>query len=117
MDTSQYSWHILQLWQLPEEGRILKISINKKEYFLSRFKNQLYAGKSKCPHANGDLTKGHISANGEIVCPLHRFKFSLKDGKETTSHGGFCVPTYPVKQATDGKFYIGFLKTKNWFGF
>jgi len=116
IDTSQYNWFVLQQWQLPPEGRLVYISINKKNCFLGNYKKVYYAGNSKCPHANGDLSKGYLSSKGEIVCPLHRFKFNLASGKETTGNGGFCVTTYPVKQAQDGEYYIGFLKPKSWFG-
>lgn len=117
IDTSQYNWFALQTWQLPPEGSLIHIHINQKACFLAKYEGFYYAGNSKCPHANGDLSKGYLSSQGEVVCPLHRFKFNLKDGKETTDNGGFCVTTYPVKQAQDEQFYIGFLKTKNWFGF
>jgi len=83
--------------------------------YLARFKKDYYAGKVKCPHANGNLALGKLTEDAEIVCPLHRFKFNLVNGKETTGNGGFCVQTYPIKQATDGLYYIGFLKKKKWF--
>ena len=35
--------------------------------------------QSACPHAGGDLSRGVIT-DGFIVCPLHGWKFSLKDG-------------------------------------
>lgn len=116
MDTSQYNWYAVQPWQLPPEKGIVKVIINKKACFISRFQDTYYAGNAKCPHAGGDLSKGFISGAGEIVCPLHDLKFNLKDGQENTQQGGFCISTYPVKQAQDGQFYIGFLKGNNWFG-
>lgn len=100
---------------MPGEGNIGQLTVKGKPLYLARFKNNYFAGKVKCPHAKGNLAFGKLTEDGEIVCPLHRFKFNLKNGKETSGNGGFCVTTYPVKLATDKQYYIGFLKKKKWF--
>jgi nitrite reductase (NADH) small subunit len=40
----------------------------------------------RCPHANGPLGLGWIE-EGEVVCPLHRWRFRLADGRCTTVRG------------------------------
>jgi nitrite reductase (NADH) small subunit len=45
-----------------------------------------YALTARCPHAGGDLGHGWIE-DGEAVCPLHRWRFRLKDGRCTTIRG------------------------------
>lgn len=40
----------------------------------------------RCPHANGPLGLGWIE-DGEVVCPLHRWRFRLSDGRCTTVRG------------------------------
>ncbi len=40
----------------------------------------------RCPHANGPLGLGWIE-EGEVVCPLHRWRFRLSDGRCTTVRG------------------------------
>ena len=40
----------------------------------------------RCPHANGPLGLGWIE-EGEVVCPLHRWRFRLADGRCTTMRG------------------------------
>lgn len=34
----------------------------------------------RCPHAGGSLGSGWVE-EGEIVCPLHRWRFRLRDGR------------------------------------
>jgi nitrite reductase/ring-hydroxylating ferredoxin subunit len=40
----------------------------------------------RCPHANGPLGLGWIE-EGEVVCPLHQWRFRLADGRCTTVRG------------------------------
>ena len=38
-----------------------------------------------CPHNGHSLLEGTTNYLGEVVCPLHGYRFSLKDGKESES--------------------------------
>jgi nitrite reductase (NADH) small subunit len=40
----------------------------------------------RCPHSGGSLGHGWIE-DGEVVCPLHRWRFKLADGRCTTIRG------------------------------
>lgn len=40
----------------------------------------------RCPHAGGSLGSGWIE-EGEVVCPLHRWRFRLRDGRCMTVRG------------------------------
>jgi len=40
----------------------------------------------RCPHAGGSLGSGWIE-DGEVVCPLHRWRFRLRDGRCETVRG------------------------------
>ena len=46
-----------------------------------------------CPHALGDLSKGYIKDN-YIVCPIHGWEFSLKDGKCNTNESAIKIESY-----------------------
>ncbi len=39
-----------------------------------------------CPHAGGSLGQGWIE-EGEVVCPLHHWRFRLSDGRCMTMRG------------------------------
>jgi nitrite reductase (NADH) small subunit len=44
------------------------------------------AFSGRCPHSGGPLGHGWIEA-GEVVCPLHHWRFRLSDGRCTTIRG------------------------------
>ena len=54
---------------------------NKKlnENFILSSNDRLYKCQRYCPHAFGDLSRGQV-IDGKIICPLHNWKYSLKDG-------------------------------------
>lgn len=49
------------------------------------FKNdgKLYGIQNTCPHEGGQLCNGWIEG-GEVVCPLHGYKFDLRTGACST---------------------------------
>jgi nitrite reductase/ring-hydroxylating ferredoxin subunit len=47
---------------------------------------RFHALLGRCPHANGSLGLGWVE-EGEAVCPLHRWRFSLATGQCTTVRG------------------------------
>ena len=48
--------------------------------------DEVVALSGRCPHASGPLGLGWIE-EGEVVCPLHRWRFRLADGRCTTVRG------------------------------
>jgi nitrite reductase/ring-hydroxylating ferredoxin subunit len=44
------------------------------------------AFSGRCPHAAGPMGRGWVE-DGELVCPLHRWRFRLDDGRCTTVRG------------------------------
>jgi 3-phenylpropionate/trans-cinnamate dioxygenase ferredoxin subunit len=58
---------------------------------------------AKCPHAGGSMQQGWLDPLGHIVCPLHRYKFDPKTGRNTSGEGYF-IKTYPVKEEEEGVF-------------
>ncbi len=76
---------------------------NGKRICIARLNDQLFACTQKCPHAGGTLSEGYIDAIGNIVCPLHRYKYSLQNGRNTSGEGYF-LKTYPVEIREDGVF-------------
>lgn len=77
--------------------------INGKKICLSFLGEELCATSLKCPHAGGNLSHGHLDKTGNIVCPLHRFKFSLETGRNVTGEG-YYLKTYPVEKRANGYF-------------
>ena len=46
---------------------------------------------------------GFCTKEDEIVCPVHRYSFSLRSGK-ATSGGGEYLKTYPIESKENGIF-------------
>jgi len=71
-----------------------------------------FAFAYKCPHAGGILADGYLDALGNIVCPVHRYKYDLKNGRNISGEG-YYLKHWPVDLRQDGVF-IGFEETSFW---
>ncbi|WP_430895398.1 MULTISPECIES: Rieske (2Fe-2S) protein [unclassified Paraflavitalea] len=84
----------------PENG-ILELEVGGKTVCLGRFNGKLFAFAQKCPHAGGYFCKGWIDALGNVVCPLHRYKFNMETGRNVTGEG-YYLKRWPVELREDG---------------
>ena len=70
------------------------------------FRNgELSACTHKCPHAGGVLALGFVDALNNIVCPLHKYRFSVDNGRNTSGEG-YYLKVYKVEKRMDG-IYVG----------
>ena len=81
---------------------IAEIEAGGKHFCLAKFKGNLFAFIPKCPHASGRFHEGFIDVQGNVVCPLHRYKFCLKNGRNVSGEG-YYLKHWPVK-AENGIF-------------
>ncbi|MBX3240669.1 MAG: Rieske 2Fe-2S domain-containing protein [Chitinophagaceae bacterium] len=84
-------------------NHIAVVRIERKKICIARFKEELFAFAYTCPHAGGMLIDGYIDAMGNVVCPLHRYKFCMKNGRNVSGEG-YYLKHWPVKQTEDGIF-------------
>ena len=98
-------------WQ---ENDLCEITVKGKTICVAKHGEQVLACAHKCPHAGGHLADGYIDPLGNIVCPLHRYKFSLQNGRNTSGEG-YYLKTYPIETRDDG-IYIG-LEENSFFSF
>ena len=87
------------------ENNIAVAELKGKKICLGRFNDGLFAFALKCPHAGGILADGYIDALGQVVCPLHRYKYDMKNGRNTSGEG-YYLKHWPVETREDG-VYIG----------
>jgi nitrite reductase/ring-hydroxylating ferredoxin subunit len=87
-------------------GRVATIHVNKKKICLAHTSEGFFAVNDKCPHNGASLGNGYCTAEGSVVCPLHRYHFDLKTGRAKSGLGDF-VQTYPIEMRENGIF-IGF---------
>lgn len=104
--SKHYTWHKIADSEtdlsFSPEG-LATVEAGDKKLCISLFKDELFACTAKCPHAGGNMAGGYIDAMGNIVCPLHRYKFSIVNGRNVTGEGYF-LKTYPVEKRENGIF-------------
>ena len=106
MIEKQHNWH-----KIGESVRsfefsadcIATVEVQGKKLCIIHHQEKLFACSAKCPHAGGAMAQGYIDALGNIVCPVHRYKFSLQNGRNTSGEGYF-LRTYPVEIRENGVF-------------
>jgi len=87
-------------WQ---ENSMCLVTAGDKKMTLARFNGQLFAFAYKCPHASGIMADGYLNAAGQVTCPLHRYRFDIKNGRNTSGEGYF-LKTYLVEKRPEGIF-------------
>jgi len=114
--SKKYRWHkiadnITDI-SFSAEG-LAQVDVAGKTVCIAYKNDRLHACTQKCPHAGGTMADGFIDALGNIVCPLHRYKFNLDTGRNISGEGYF-LKTFPVEIREDGVF-VGFAEN-NLFG-
>jgi nitrite reductase/ring-hydroxylating ferredoxin subunit len=82
-------------------NNIAVAEVNNKTICVGRYADLLYAFAYKCPHASGIMAEGYIDPLGNVVCPVHRYKFNLKNGRNTSGEG-YYLKHWPVEKREDG---------------
>jgi len=114
---SKISWYKIAdnigqiAWQ---DNRLSIVEVNGKKITLALYNDQCYAVAYKCPHASGIMADGFLDALGNVVCPLHRYKFNLQNGRNSSGEG-YYLKTYAVETREDG-IYVG-MEEKGFFNF
>jgi nitrite reductase/ring-hydroxylating ferredoxin subunit len=88
---------------------LVELEVSGKKICIALKNKTLFACTAKCPHAGGNMSHGYVDALGNIVCPLHRYKFSLANGRNTSGEGYF-LKNYPIEIRVNGIF-VGFEET------
>lgn len=109
MNGKKYTWikiadHIDELHFA--KNNIAVTEANGKKICIAKFKEAFFAFAYKCPHAGGILADGFIDALGNVVCPLHRYKYAIKNGSNVSGEG-YYLKHWPVELKEDGVF-VGF---------
>jgi 3-phenylpropionate/trans-cinnamate dioxygenase ferredoxin subunit len=107
-NNKKYKWHKIA----DEENELnfgpnslLQRDIAGRTVCIARVRNTLYACAHKCPHAGGIIAEGFIDVLNNVVCPLHRYRYSLQNGRNVSGEG-YYLKTYPIQQ-TDKGIFIG----------
>jgi nitrite reductase/ring-hydroxylating ferredoxin subunit len=82
-------------------NQLLEIDLGERKICLANTTDGLRACANKCPHTGADLSDGRLDLHGHLVCPWHRYRFSLKNGFNVSGEGYF-LKTFAVETREDG---------------
>ena len=83
-----------------QPGKGLTVWVNDRGLAIYEFDGDVYAILNKCPHRGGQLADGHITENGNVICPLHFWDFDVKTGISRYDNKD-SVSTYPARYSGD----------------
>ena len=72
---------------LDEQGRRM-LRIGERRVCLVEENGEYHVFDNLCPHNKHSLMEGTINYLKEVVCPLHGYRYSLKDGLECEGRSG-----------------------------
>ena len=87
------------------DNNIAVAEMGGKKICIAKFKENVFAFAYSCPHACGILADGYIDALGNIVCPVHRYKYDMKNGRNVSGEG-YYLKHWPMEVREDG-VYVG----------
>ena len=90
-------------WQ---DNQMAIVHAGSKAITIAKVNNNIVACAHKCPHAGGIMADGFVDALGNVVCPLHRYKFSPTNGRNVSGEG-YYLKVYSIEERADGIF-VGF---------
>jgi nitrite reductase/ring-hydroxylating ferredoxin subunit len=117
MAEKKYTWHKIanHINELDfADNNITEVEVAGKKMCIARFKDEAFAFANKCPHAGGILAEGYVDATGNVVCPLHRYKYDMKNGRNVSGEG-YYLKNWPVEIRGDG-VYVGIEESSGLFG-
>lgn len=117
MNEKKYKWHKIadDLNEIEfANNNIAVVDLNGKDICLGKFKDDVFAFAFRCPHAGGTLAEGFIDALGNIVCPRHRYKYNIANGRNVSGEG-YYLKHWPVEIKEEG-VYVGIEETGGLFG-
>ena len=111
------TWHKIadHINELPfSSNHIAVTEVKGKKICIGKWNEQLFAFAFKCPHAGGIMADGYIDALGNVVCPLHRYKYAVTNGRNTSGEG-YYLKHWPV-EVREEAVYVGMEESGGFWG-
>lgn len=70
-----------EVLQLVPERVIKKVILGETSIGIVRIGETFHTFQAFCPHRGTSLIQGTINPSGEIICPLHQYRFDLETGQ------------------------------------
>ena len=97
--TPSHFVRLISVADLPPGGG-LPAQVGGRQIAVFNVDGTFYAVENECPHRGGSLVDGALLGTS-VVCPLHRWQFSLLDGANVAG-AGMGVSRYPVEVRNGG---------------
>ncbi|KEO73538.1 Rieske (2Fe-2S) protein [Anditalea andensis] len=83
------------------DGIIKLVQVGSTKVCLVRMAEAVYAFQHLCPHQAASLYEGKVNGMGQVICPLHHYRFDMKTGDVMS---GTCpdLKTFPAKLTEEG---------------
>jgi 3-phenylpropionate/trans-cinnamate dioxygenase ferredoxin subunit len=91
--------------KLVGEKELRVMTAGPREICITSWEGRIYAFSGKCPHAGGCLGEGYMDGRGNVVCPVHGYRYKVKNGYNSSGEG-FYLRTFIVESRQDG-IYVG----------
>lgn len=109
MSKSEYvTWHKIAEWVGEiqfAQNNIACVEVLGKKICIGKFRDQLFAFAEKCPHTGALLKEAEIDKSGSLVCPMHQYRFDMRNGRNVSGEG-YYLRHWPLQVRADG-IYIG----------
>lgn len=96
---------VLSKQETEREDFVEMIKASGKKICVIKHNGKFSAIQNSCPHAGGILSGGWCKEDN-IVCPVHRYEYSLTTGRGAEGQGDY-IDIYPTELREDG-LYVGF---------
>jgi 3-phenylpropionate/trans-cinnamate dioxygenase ferredoxin subunit len=106
VNEKEFTWHKIAEHideiQLAENN-IGVVEVKDKTVCIAKFQNRLFAFAHKCPHASGFFIDGYTDGIGNVICPVHGYKYDIRTGRNVSGEG-YYLKNWPVDVRKDGVF-------------
>lgn len=117
MTEKKYTWHKVAGHSNElsfADNNIAVAQLKDKKICIGKYKESVFAFAFKCPHAGGIMADGYIDVLGNVVCPLHRYKYNMENGRNVSGEG-YYLKHWPVEIREEGVF-VGIEESSGLFG-
>ena len=95
----------------PGEGQTFVVDGREIAVFRSR-EDEVWATQARCPHKAGLLADG-IVGDGQVICPLHSYKFDLASGAPVRNECA-SLRTYRTEITADRRVLVWVGERETW---
>ncbi|OEK07068.1 Rieske (2Fe-2S) protein [Roseivirga misakiensis] len=86
-----------------ESNAIRSVKIGDRKLCIANNNGRFHAFEALCPHQRHPLVTAEFNDFGELICPLHSYRFSLTTGQEVSQRCE-ALDIYPLDVTDEGVF-------------